>query len=71
MQDVEQIRVTVRSELAEGGGESVDEFGQSDDSTGLGLVGLSERLRLTGGSLSAGKEAGEWVVKAQLPVLFA
>lgn len=71
VQDVEQIRVTVRSELAEGGGESGDEFGQSDDSTGLGLVGLSERLRLTGGSLSAGKEAGEWVVKAQLPVLFA
>ena len=60
--DTEWIHVTVRNPLP-------DQANPSEDSTGLGLVGLSERLRLTGGSLSAGVEDGDWVVKAQLPNL--
>ncbi|MFT3944092.1 MAG: histidine kinase [Ancrocorticia sp.] len=58
--DPEWIRVTVRNPLP-------DRVDPSEDSTGLGLVGLAERLRLTGGSLSAGTEDGDWVVTAQLP----
>lgn len=60
--DAEWIRVKVKNPLP-------DTTDRSVDSTGLGLVGLSERLRLTGGSLTAGEEAGEWVVNAQLPVV--
>ncbi|MFT3944093.1 MAG: histidine kinase [Ancrocorticia sp.] len=65
-QDAEGIHVEVRSELS--GEAARGKSGRAADSTGLGLVGLSERLRLTGGSLSAGKEHGEWVVRARLPV---
>lgn len=42
---------------------------QSKDSTGLGLVGLAERLRLTGGELTAGEINDQWVVKAQVPAV--
>lgn len=41
---------------------------RSADSTGLGLVGLEERVRLTGGTLTARVETGMWVVEAHLPV---
>lgn len=58
--DSEWIRVTVKNPLP-------DKTDRSEDSTGLGLVGLSERLRLTGGSLTAGKEGDDWVVEARLP----
>lgn len=35
-------------------------------STGTGLLGLRERVLLTGGTFSAGREGGEWVVRARL-----
>lgn len=40
---------------------------RSADSTGLGLIGLEERVRLTGGTLTASAEDGMWVVDADLP----
>lgn len=40
---------------------------RSEHSTGLGLVGLGERVRLTGGTLTAGPAAGRWVLEATLP----
>lgn len=38
----------------------------SRHSTGSGLDGLTERVRLTGGSFSAGPEEGRWHVRARL-----
>ena len=35
--------------------------------TGLGLVGLQERARLVGGTVTAGRQGGEFVVTAALP----
>ncbi len=69
--DAERICVTVRSELAEKAAGAEAQLDRAADSTGLGLVGLAERLRLTGGSLRAGQESDEWVVKAQLPIVTA
>ncbi len=39
----------------------------SADSTGFGLIGLSERAALTGATFTAGPEGGHWVVAATLP----
>lgn len=40
----------------------------SEHSTGLGLVGLEERARITGGSFVAGPDDGQWRVLARLPL---
>ncbi|MDF1487177.1 sensor histidine kinase [Tessaracoccus caeni] len=42
-----------------------------EHSTGLGLVGLEERVRLTGGALTARSVDGMWVVTATLPLVLA
>lgn len=39
----------------------------SHDSTGFGLIGLTERTALTGGTFSAGAFGDHWVVTASLP----
>ena len=39
----------------------------SPDSTGYGLLGLRERIGITGGSFQAGPQGGRWVVRASLP----
>lgn len=36
--------------------------------TGVGLVGLAERIAALGGTFSAGEQAGQWVVSATLPL---
>ena len=35
--------------------------------SGYGLAGMRERLQLTGGTLTAGPDGGQWVVRAQVP----
>ena len=35
---------------------------------GHGVIGMRERAQLVGGSLTAGPEYGEFVVKASLPI---
>ncbi|WP_232547026.1 histidine kinase [Propioniciclava soli] len=40
---------------------------RSDHSTGFGLLGLDERVRLTGGTLTAGPVGQSWQVRAMLP----
>jgi signal transduction histidine kinase len=35
---------------------------------GYGLTGMRERLRILGGTLEAGRDGGQWVVTAQLPL---
>lgn len=42
---------------------------RSEDSTGLGLIGLDERVRITGGTLTAGPAAGQWRVAASVPMV--
>jgi signal transduction histidine kinase len=41
--------------------------GDDDSLGGFGLVGMGERLCLTGGTLTAGRVGDEWVVQAQVP----
>jgi signal transduction histidine kinase len=35
--------------------------------TGYGLTGLRERAALAGGTLSAGAEGGQWLVRLRVP----
>jgi signal transduction histidine kinase len=35
--------------------------------SGYGLTGMRERLQLTGGTLTAGPDGGQWIVRAQVP----
>ena len=35
---------------------------------GHGLIGMRERAQLTGGRLDAGAEAGEFIVRATVPI---
>lgn len=39
----------------------------TEGSDGHGLVGMAERTHVAGGTFSAGREGGRWVVKAHLP----
>lgn len=41
---------------------------RSEHSTGLGLIGLDERVRITGGELTTGVADGSWRVAARLPL---
>jgi signal transduction histidine kinase len=34
---------------------------------GFGLAGIAERLLLLKGTLSAGPDGGDWIVRAQVP----
>jgi signal transduction histidine kinase len=44
-----------------------DGRGEDPVGTGYGLVGMTERVQLLGGRLTAGPEGGGWVVRAELP----
>ena len=37
-----------------------------EDGSGYGLAGMRERLQLTGGTLTAGRVDGQWMVRAQV-----
>lgn len=60
--DDEAVRVTVRSQLPLDG-----RHRRSEASGGWGLRGLRERVDLTGGTLRAGADDGQWVVTVRLP----
>ena len=56
----DRLRVVVRNRLAD--------LAQPDRSgSGLGLVGIAERIDLVGGDLSHGIEGGEFILEATLP----
>jgi signal transduction histidine kinase len=40
--------------------------GENSSGSGYGIAGMRERLQLTGGTLTAGWAAGQWVVRAQV-----
>ncbi|MCX6397944.1 MAG: histidine kinase [Propionibacteriales bacterium] len=59
----DRVRLLVRSPVA--GGRSDREV-----STGVGLVGMRERLHICGGQLDVGRlEPGTWVVRASVPIV--
>jgi signal transduction histidine kinase len=58
-----QITVTITNPArSPGPGTAADGSG-----SGYGLAGMRERLHLAGGTLTAGPEGGQWVVRAQVP----
>ena len=61
--DADAVRLTVTNELAE-----VDASRPLTNSGGgFGLSGLRERMELAGGTLDAGREGGDWSVRAIVP----
>ena len=36
--------------------------------SGYGLIGMRERLQLAGGTLTAGRDCDQWIVRAQVPL---
>jgi signal transduction histidine kinase len=58
--------LTVTSRLAAGGHGRPD-TGLATVNGGYGLTGMAERLRLLGGTLTAGPHDGQWVVTARVP----
>lgn len=45
----------------------VDSVGVDEQRDGLGIIGMSERLELAGGTFAAGRSAHGWTVRAWLP----
>ncbi|MFJ4621553.1 sensor histidine kinase [Streptomyces sp. NPDC088812] len=60
--EADRVRLTVRSALPVTGTEAADEPGPG----GYGLAGMRERLRLVGGTLSAGPGPRGWTVRAEV-----
>lgn len=66
--DDEQVTLTVSNALPAGAGSRARPAGGSAYG-GYGLTGMTERLRLQGGTLHAGPKQDRWVVTARLPVV--
>jgi signal transduction histidine kinase len=62
------VRVIVRNDLAPAGEALDGPAAVSTADIGYGLTGMRERLRILDGSLEAGREDGQWVVTARLPL---
>jgi len=58
--------LVVTSRLAANGHDRQD-AGLATVDGGYGLTGMRERLRLLGGTLTAGRQGGEWIVAAEVP----
>jgi signal transduction histidine kinase len=54
----EVLRITARNAVGSG----------RADGAGRGLAGMRERVRLLGGTLAAGEDAGTWTLDARLPI---
>ncbi|OKH68467.1 histidine kinase [Mycobacterium sp. SWH-M1] len=62
-------QVTVTIGLDNGGVEiAVDSIGGDEPGSGLGLIGMSERMAIVGGRFAAGRGERGWEVRAWLPV---
>ena len=61
--DPDAVRLTVTNELAEADAARP----LTDSGGGYGLSGLRERMELAGGSLDAGREGDDWLVRAVVP----
>jgi signal transduction histidine kinase len=62
-----QVTLTIANPAQPGPGVAADR-GEDDSGSGYGLAGMRERLQLTGGTLTAGPDGGQWVVRAQVPL---
>ena len=64
----QEVALTISNPLPAGAGNRAPRPGGSADG-GYGLTGMSERLRLQGGTLHAGPRQARWVVTARLPLV--
>jgi signal transduction histidine kinase len=63
----DDVRLTVRNDLAPGTLGTDSQAGVSTVNGGYGLTGMQERLRLLNGTLEAGRRDNQWIVTAELP----
>jgi signal transduction histidine kinase len=63
-----QVTLTISNEVGAPASTAAADAGEDGSGSGHGLAGMRERLQLTGGTLTAGPSAGQWVVRAQVPV---
>jgi signal transduction histidine kinase len=65
------VRLAVANDLAPAGGSGRGPDGAAAVQTanaGYGLTGMRERLQILSGTMEAGRDDGQWVVTAQLPL---
>ena len=63
-----QVTLTVCNPARSTGPGVVADRGEDRSGSGYGLAGMRERLQLAGGTLSAGPDGGQWIVRAQVPL---
>jgi signal transduction histidine kinase len=61
---VDGYRLTVTNRLRH---DTEQSAAPEDDAPGHGLVGMAERTTVAGGTFSAGRESGSWVVRVHVP----
>ena len=59
-----QVTLTIANPARSPGSEAA----AADSGNGYGLAGMRERLQLSGGTLTAGPNSGQWIVRAQVPL---
>jgi signal transduction histidine kinase len=63
-----QVRVDVRDDLLIEVRSTMPATTRSSPGAGRGVIGMRERVALHDGTLDAGPEDGQWVVRARLPL---
>ena len=63
-----QVTMTISNPARSPGPGAAADRGEDGSGSGYGLTGMRERLQLTGGTLTAGRDGGQWIVQAQVPL---
>ena len=62
------VTLTIANPVQSPGPAVAADRSEGGSGSGYGLIGMRERLQLIGGTLTAGREGGQWVVRAQVPL---
>ena len=63
-----QVIVTISNPVQSPGPWVAEDRGEAASGSGYGLIGMRERLQLAGGTLTAGRDGDQWIVRAQVPL---